>query len=169
MWPLLLVTILTAASGSYLLESARQERITAPHEDALAVNMAIYRSAVISYLSDHRTTFAGNTVTNQDLINAGYLPKAGDPGYAQYGAWRNVVEPSQYRITVYGEGVPLSIGVALSRTAQYSQNAGEARSGQLYAPVSYEQGKLNATGRTLPLALSGSLIPNGAPVWVGNY
>ncbi|MDB5728175.1 MAG: PilM [Noviherbaspirillum sp.] len=164
MWHFLVLVVIVAASGVYVLETEQRISNTVPQEDALAINMLVYRAAVRTYLINDTAfsgpPFSGSTVASNNV----QFP----PGYIPHPAWDNFVEPGSRRLTVYAKtALPIKITDGLGRVALYSQNAGEARNGRLYVPAVYEQGKNNPPGPMLPPALSG--LPDGTPVWSENY
>jgi hypothetical protein len=160
MWQFLVLCALAMVGGGYILEMEQRHPGAAPQEEALAINMGVYRAAMLSYLGANRATFSGVTVAPTDA--QAWFP----PGYVRHGAWQNIVEPADHRLIVYAanDKLPVPITATLSRVAGYSQNAGEARGGKLYVPAPYTKGLSNAVQAALPAS-----VPEGAPVWAGQY
>jgi hypothetical protein len=157
MWHFLVLVVVLGASGGYVLDREQRVSNTVPQEDALAINMSVYLSAVVDYLNSH-PGFSGTTVASQDMS----FP----PAYVRHPAWGNIVEPGNRRVFVYAKtALPFPLTDAVGRAALYSQNAGEARNGRLYVPAIYDKlASGNPVGTALPPA-----IPDGAPVRVRSY
>lgn len=147
MWVLTVVVIVTAITGhfatSYL--NATEAVVAEKKASVLAVNMAVYRQAVLKYL---RTNPAFNgTVPDGSLT----FPT----GYTRNPAWTNIV--SAGNVAVYpGTTLPVDILSDLVRISEGSYFAGRSTGGMIFSPVR------GNTGITLP-----SGTPNNVAVWAG--
>jgi hypothetical protein len=157
MWHFLVLVVILGATSGYAVHREQRISNTVPQEDALAINMSVYLSAVVDYLNSD-PDFKGTTVASQDMS----FP----PAYVRHPAWDNIVDPLKRQVFVYAKAtLPFSITDAVGRAALYSQNAGEARNGRLYVPAIYDsKANSNPVGTVLPPA-----IPDGAPVRVRTY
>jgi hypothetical protein len=162
MWPLFILSLLLVVGGRHVLEAEQRHASTVPQEEALAINMAVYRGAVVKYLNEGGgISFAGPSPTAPDNGIQSYFP----PGYIRHSAWKNIVQPANHQVIIYASSpLPVSITAALTRIAGYSQFAGEALNNVLYVPAPYVKGQKNDVELGLP-----SSIPKGSPVWLAAY
>ncbi|MTV41729.1 hypothetical protein [Duganella radicis] len=159
MWNLLVIVVMAALGGFYLLPAERGH--IAAGEQLMreqAGAMGIYRQAVITYFSLHDQT--DTSVDISTLRASGLLPAwspLASPGAAP--AWANYRDSAGV-IYIYplAQAAPNMVGEVL-KLSHNSMNVGVYRAADhsLYSPLD---------GARVALAAGTFAIPDGAPVWM---
>ena len=160
MWALLMFVMMISVTGYYSLSMEKAEiAAVRERESSLASSMAVYRAAVVRYLSN-TPGFAGDRVSVLQLgatLPAWYaVPTLQD----LTPLWQNHVAPDG-TITVYAsEPLPRSVALEIVHLSQNSLLAGIALADStLYSPV-------DNTGMPRIALPAAAGIPEGSPVWI---
>ncbi|PLY99993.1 pilus assembly protein PilM [Burkholderia sp. WAC0059] len=152
MYQLFIVLMMSALIGTYVtIVSEQRDEITPAEARTLALNLAMYRTAVIRYVQSNPNAGFRGSVSNSVLPDVGaYVPNT---------LWRNYVSGST--VVVYAASLPgVNIVGDLESIAYGSVFAGAAYDGTVVA----DPNAVAPSGVSLPAAVAGN-IPNGAPVW----